>query len=76
MNIVLHSYQKTSDALFILNTLRPRQNGRHYPYEIPKCTLLNENVLITILPKFVLSGPITNIPALVQIIAWRRPAII
>ena len=30
-------------------------------------------ILIKILLKFVPSGPINNIPALVQIIAWRRP---
>ena len=36
---------------------------------------LNENVwiLIQILLKFVRKGPINNIPALVQIMAWRRP---
>ena len=35
---------------------------------------LNENVLISIeiSVKFVLKAPIDNIPALVQIIAWRR----
>ena len=39
------------------------------------CILLNENILIsvTISLKFVSKGPINNIPALVQIIAWRRP---
>ena len=37
--------------------------------------LLNENVWITIQNslKFVPKGPINNIPALVQIMAWRRP---
>ena len=57
------------------NTLRPRQNGRHFPDDIFKWIFLNENVriLITISLKFVPKVPINNIPALVQIMAWRRP---
>ena len=58
-----------------LNTLRPRPNGRHFPDDIFKCIFLNENVwiLINISLKFVPKGLINNIPALVQIMAWRRP---
>ena len=58
-----------------INSLRPRQNGRHFADDIFKCILLNENVWIPIKisPKFVPQGPINNIPALVQIMAWRRP---
>ena len=58
-----------------LNTLRPRQNGRHFPDDIFKWIFLNENVWISIsIPlKFVPRGPINNIPTLVQVIAWRRP---
>ena len=57
-----------------LNTLRPRQNGRRFPDDIFKCIFLNENVGISIKfsLKFVPRGPINNIPALVQIMAWRR----
>ena len=57
------------------NTLRPRQNGRHIPDDIFKCIFLNETMWITIKfsLKFVRKGPINNIPALVQIMAWRRP---
>ena len=57
-----------------LNTLRPRQNGRHFADGIFRCIFLNENVWISIniSLKFVLKGPINNIPALVQIMAWRR----
>ena len=57
-----------------LNTLRPRQNGRRFPDDIFKCIFLNENVWISIKIslKFVPKGPINNIPALVQIMAWRR----
>ena len=57
-----------------VNTLRPRQNNRHFPDEIFKCIFLNENVWIStnISLKFVPKGSINNIPALVQIMAWRR----
>ena len=58
-----------------LNTLRPRLNGRHFADDILKCIFLNENTWIPIEMslKFVPQGPINNIPALVQIMAWRRP---
>ena len=61
-------------SMTYLNTLRPRQNVRHFPDDIFKCVFLNENVWIPIKIslKFVPKGPIYNIPALVQII-WRRP---
>ena len=57
------------------NTLRPRQTGRHFTDDIFKRTFLNGNVwiLINISWRFVPRGPIDNIPALVQIMAWRRP---
>ena len=56
-----------------INTLRPIQNGRHFPDDISKCILLSENVLISIKIslKFVPKDPINNIPALTM--AWRRP---
>ena len=59
-----------------VNTLRPRQNGRHFADDIFKCIFLNENVWIPIKIslKFVPQGPINKIPALVQIMAWRRPS--
>ena len=51
------------------------QNGRHFPDNIFKCIFLNENIWIpiNISLKFVPKGLIKNIPALVQIMAWRRP---
>ena len=57
------------------NTLRPRQNGRHFPDDSSKCIFLNENVWISIENslKFVHRVPIDNNPALVQIMAWCRP---
>ena len=56
-------------------TLRPGQNGRHVTGDICKWILLNENVWIQIRIslQFVTKGPINNIPALVQIMAWHRP---
>ena len=58
-----------------LNTLRPRQNGHHLPDDIFKRTFFNEDVYISITfsLKFITKGPINNIPALVEIMAWRRP---
>ena len=49
------------------NTLRPRQNGRHFADDILKCIFLNENVWIPIETSlnFVPKGPIDDIPALV-----------
>ena len=57
-----------------LNTLRPRQNGRRFTDDTFKHIFLNENVRISIKIslKFVSKGPINTIPALVQIMAWRR----
>ena len=57
------------------NTLRPRRNGQHFADDIFKRIFFNENAWISIeIPlKFVPKGPIYNIPALVQIMAWRRP---
>ena len=58
-----------------INTLRPRQNGRHFADDTFKRIFLNENVIISIRIslKFVPKGRINIIPALVQIMAWRRP---
>ena len=67
MNILL--------VMFIPIPLRPRQNVRHFADNIFKCIFLNENgwLLIEISLKFVPKGPVNNIPALDQIMAWRRP---
>ena len=62
------------DSCTCINTLRPRQNGRHFADDMFKCIFMNENVWIPIRIslKFVPKVPINNIPALVQIMAWRR----
>ena len=49
-----------------INRVRPRQSGRHFPDGIFKW------ISIKISLKFVADGPINNIPALVQIMAWRQ----
>ena len=61
-------------GLLLSNSLRPRQNRHHFADDVFKCNFLNENVWIPIkiLLKFVPQCPINNIPALVQIMAWRR----
>ena len=64
-----------ASAIHYLNTLWPRQDGRHFPDDILKCIFLNEDVWIslTISLKCVRKVRINNIPSLVQIMAWRRP---
>ena len=57
------------------NILRQRQNDRHFADNIFKCISLNENawILHEISLKFAPNVRINNIPALFQIMAWRRP---
>ena len=71
--IFLWLFRKTIYLHTQFNSLRPRQNGRHFADDTLKRLLLNENVsiLIKISLKFV---PFNNIPALDQIMAWRRPS--
>ena len=56
-----------------LRTLTPRQNGHRFSDDIFNRSF-NENccILIKISLKYVIKGPIDNIAALVQIMAWRR----
>ena len=71
----LHRALNTSNFnITLFNTLRPRQNGRRFADDTFKRNFLNENVRISIAIslRFVPKGPINNIPALVQIMAWRR----
>ena len=76
--VIANTANKTDMALAdsdYVYTLRPRQNGPHFPDDIFKYIFLNENIRISIKVslKFVPKGSITNIPALVQTMAWRRP---
>ena len=73
MQWLLHGTKCCKDDHF--NTLRQRQDGRLFPDDIFKSIFFNENVqiLIKISLTFVPKASINNIPALVQIMAWRRP---
>ena len=77
LTITLYVVKRTKSSVETknVNTLRPRQNGRHFADDIFKSIFLNKNVWIPIKIslKFVPKGPINNIPALVQIMDWRRP---
>ena len=57
-------------------THRGRENGRHFADDIFMRIFVNENIWIpiNISLKPVPKGPINNIPALAQIMAWRRPS--
>ena len=61
-------------TMLLFNTLGPRQNGCHFEDYTFKCIFLKENVRIAIKIslKVVRKGPIDNIPAWFQIMAWRR----
>ena len=69
------AFHRGSLAHPCINTLRPRQNGSHFAGDLFKCIFFGENICITIKIslKFVPKGPINNIPALFQTMAWRRP---
>ena len=58
-----------------VNTLRPRQNDWHFTDNVFRCIFLNKNIsiLINISLRFVPKGPVNNISALVQIMAWHWP---
>ena len=73
MDVIIHPSSHPYAGL--VNTLRPRQNGRHFADEILKYIFLDENVWIAIdiSLRIVPKGSINNFPSLVQIMAWRRP---
>ena len=60
------------EAMYQINTLRPRQNGPLFTDIIFKYIFLNEIYCIFIRnsQKYVPRGPIISIPALVQMMAW------
>ena len=71
--ILLIWFMEQETSMYI--SMRPRQNGRHFTDDIFKFIFLNENIWISlkISLKFVPKVRINKIPALVQIMAWRRP---
>ena len=62
--------------IYMINSSPPGQDGCHFADDIFKCIFVNEKflILIKISLKFVRKGAIDNNPALVQIMAWRRPS--
>ena len=61
-------------SISISSVIEAEKNRRHYADDVFKCNFLNENgwTSIRISLKFVHKGTINNIPALVQIMAWRQ----
>ena len=55
-----------------INTLRLRENGRHFSDYIFKCIFLNENILLLLKISLKFVPNINNIPALIEVMAWRR----
>ena len=72
---VIYKMVAISSRPHCVDILRPRQNVRHFPDDIFKCIFVNDNVWISIKIslKFAPKARINNIPAMVQIMAWRRP---
>ena len=42
--LCIDTFMYLTNEFPVLNTLRPRQNGHHFPDDIFKCIFLNENV--------------------------------
>ena len=55
-----------------INSLRPGQNGRHFRDILNAISWMKMNKFKLKFHGSVPNGPINNIPALVQIMAWRR----
>ena len=73
---LIHVYvEHWLQSMLGVNSLRPRQNGRLFADDTYKRIFLNEYIRISTKKtlKFVPKGLINNIPALVLIMAWRRP---
>ena len=71
---MLFEDSKSGSRPWIINTLRPRQNGQHFPDNIFQCIFVNDSVWIlnTSWLKFVHRGPIDNNTALVHIMVGRQ----
>ena len=73
----LYLQNKTKNRLslfYSIQLISPGQNGRHFGNDNFKCIFFNENgtILIQFSLKFVSRSSIDNLPALVQLMAWRR----
>ena len=67
VSVAMRLHTRYKSSFCAVNTLRPRQIGRHFADDIFKCIFFIENVWIQIRIslKFDPKGPINNIPALV-----------
>ena len=67
--------QMRTQRLVRVHILRPRQHGRHFPDDSFISIFVNENIWISIniSLRFASKVPINHIPALIRIMAWRRP---
>ena len=67
-------YKHMSKLLkFMSQHIEAIQNGRNFAHDIFKRIFLNENIwIVNISPIFIPKGPIGNISALIQIMAWCR----
>ena len=79
LSVIIPLYVQSVDGnmwiyMHIFNTLRLIQNEQHFADDTFKRIFFYENVWISIKIslKFVPKGPINNIPALIQIMAWCR----
>ena len=74
-NLLFEQLYDDSLCYYMINSLRPRPNRRYFADDIFKRIFENENEWISprISLKFVPKVRINNIPALVQIMDWRRP---
>ena len=72
--LIMNRARERERGNLVNNTLRPRQIGHPFADDVFKYIFLNENIWISLMIslKFVPNVPINNIPALVQIMAWRR----
>ena len=71
-NWVLSSWVRPYQGCNCFNTLRPWQNGRHFPDDIFQCIFLNEKFRFH--RNLFQKAPINNILSLVQIMAWCHPS--
>ena len=65
---------KMASVCMGLKSSPPGQNGCHFPYDIFERNFMNENFFYfdSNFTEIFLNGPVNNILALVQIMAWRR----
>ena len=69
---IAHQWEGNITTSSRVNTFGPRQYGRHFADDTFKCIFSYEYASISISLNCVSKGPFNDIPAWVQIMAWRR----